>query len=122
MRLPPILVAVLLLAACGGEDRPGAQAWRAEWEAARALVPAAEAFEEDDAAERCGEFLGAVRTSRQELLPGPNETVDEAFTDWVEQAEALGLDCRDDTQDVDERLAELEEIAARVDRLVGASR
>ena len=63
----------------------------------------------------CGEFLGEVRSERESLLPTPDEPTDDAFTLWVEQAEALGLDCVDDTEDLDQRLAEITNLADQVD-------
>ncbi len=110
------LVTVLVVAgACSGSTgRPTAAEWTPGWESARALLPSADAIEADGT-ELCGDFLGEVRSRREELLPAPDEPVDEAFLAWIEQAEALGLDCEDDSENLDDRVEEIEQLGERVD-------
>lgn len=117
--VPAAVLACLALsvpvAGCGSDDeRPTRAAWEQEWDDTRALIPDAAAFS-DGSTDRCGELLGEVRARREELTPSPNEVIDDAFTDWVQQAEALGLDCPGEAEEVDERLRELDNLADLVD-------
>ena len=106
---------VAVLTGCGSDDeRPTRAAWEQAWDGARDLVPEPSAAAEISA-DRCGELLGEVRSRREELTPAPNEVIDDAFTDWVQQAEALGLDCPDEGEDVEGRLRELDNLADLVD-------
>lgn len=119
MRILMTVLAVVVLAACGGnEERPTVASWRPEWEAARDLVPDAETLREEGV-DVCGSFLGEVRSRREELLPSPSEVVDDVFAEWIEQAESLGLDCVDDSEDLDARLADIEDLADRIDTALG---
>lgn len=113
--LPAVLAGALIIGACGGsEDRPTAAEWRPDWDSTRVLVPTADRLEAGGV-DLCGELLGEVRSRREELLPTPSKPTDDAFILWVEQAEALGLDCVDDTEDLDTRLDEITDLADQVD-------
>lgn len=87
-----LLVLALGATACGDDDgRPAAADWEPTWVAAQAELP--EPAELDDGADVCDEALGALRASREELLPGPSRAVDERVGEWVARAEGLMLDC-----------------------------
>lgn len=115
--LAVVTLAAALAAACGDDDRPSAAAWAQRWDDTRALVPEASVIGSDAGVDRCGEFLGEIRSRREELLPAPSDAVGDAFTAWMEAAQAIGLECGD-TDDLDERLSELDEIGDRIDILL----
>lgn len=117
--LATILITLgLLSGACSNDGRPKISEWKPEWEETRDLVPDAATIEEEGS-EVCGTLLGEVRERRERLTPAPTEMADEAFTEWVERTEALGLDCEDGTEDLEDRLAEIETVANRVDAALG---
>lgn len=107
-----VLVIVLGLVACGGDDdRPAVADWEPVWLATQAMVPGdAEIAEAGEDA--CGPVLGDLRASREELLPAPTGALDEHTRAWLAAAEGLMLDC---PTDADERGAAIEEL----DRLAG---
>lgn len=113
-----VAVTAVLCAACSDDSRPTISEWRPAWEATRDLIPDAATIEEQGS-DACSPFLGLVRERRAELTPAPTKTVDDAFADWAEEAEALGLDCKEGTDDLDERLAEVDRLGDRVDRVLG---
>lgn len=77
------------------------------WTSTRDLVPDAAGFLEGGE-DLCGEVLGEVRARREELLPTPTETLDELVKEWVTDVEGLSLDCPNDRDEVDERLATID--------------
>ena len=116
-----LLLLVAALAGCGEDDadRPALAAWSDDWTALRDMVPQDAAINENST-EVCGDFLGEVRNRRADVLPTPDVSLDEPVTDWVSQAETIGLDC-DREGDLDDRIDDLsqraEEIDARIDLL-----
>lgn len=116
-----ITIALLLPSACGsGDDRPSAAAWQSRWEAARDLVPSADALT-GDGEDACGGALGDLRAAREELVDTPRPVLDDSVSDWVSEAEALLLECPSDEEEVAERLENLEVLAAEVEAGLEAS-
>lgn len=115
------LALVLAIAGCGGGDRPDRSEWRADWDATKELVPTVEAIE-GGGEDVCGDVLGEVRAQREVLLPTPFETVDSAVDEWVALVEGIGLDCPDDAEELDQRVAEIESLTAEIDRRTGVDR
>ncbi len=116
-----VLVMVTLVAACGdgGPDRPALTAWQPAWLGLRDLLPDPDRIE-DDGVEVCSKFLGEVRARRAGVIPTPDPSLDDPVTEWVAEAETVGLDCEREG-DLAKRLADLdmraEEIDARIDLL-----
>lgn len=111
----------VLLAACGDDtgDRPELSQWQPAWEQARDLVPSDQEFRPDGDAdpEVCGDFLGAVRERRNDIVPTPSAVLDDPVSEWVAMAEALGLDC-DREGDLDERVEELRAQSDEIDTTI----
>lgn len=116
--MPTIVAVSIALAACGADDEPSARQWRSNWQSLRNIIPDAETLE-DEGAERCGEILGTVREQQAELSPAPSPATERAFTAWAEDAKALGLDCVEGSEDLDERLGQIERQASAVDDTLG---
>lgn len=41
----------------------------------------------------CGAALAVLRRQREDLIPAPDESLDDTVSQWVEQAEELVFDC-----------------------------
>lgn len=108
------MAVVLLVAACGGDDRPSDAEWRVEWERQRDLVPDADEFLAGGA-DLCGDLVGRFREDLPALQPTPTEALDGAVDDWTADAESIAFDCPDDRDELTERLEILDEIAVEVD-------
>ncbi|WP_436794167.1 hypothetical protein [Actinospongicola halichondriae] len=115
------LTVLLVVAACGTSeaDRPGTAEWTPKWVELRDIVPDPATIE-DKGVEVCSGFLGEVRERRADVIPTPDEGLDDPVTEWVAEAETVGLDC-DREGDLAERLSDLhkrsDEIDARIDLL-----
>jgi hypothetical protein len=107
-------LAIGVLAACGGDDRPTATSWRGVWESRQALVPTADAIS-DGGQDLCGERLGLFRAEMPKLLPTPAEELDSAVGEWVSHAETMVFECPTDPADLAERFEILDVLAAEVD-------
>jgi hypothetical protein len=104
---------VAVVTGCSGDDRPGPEAWTDRWEAARELVPAADALHTNGGT--CDRLLGDFRTVLPTLTPTPDDALDGAVDAWVREAESLALDCPTDRAEIDDRLTELEILADEID-------
>lgn len=110
-----VLAAASSMLACGADDdRPSRAAWEARWESTKALVPEAEEVL-DEGEEVCGPFLGDIRSRRDDLLPAPTEVLDETVSAWLADAEAVGLDCAADEEQLRQRLDDLEVLESQID-------
>lgn len=107
-------IGVLLLAGACGDDRPSDAEWRAVWDEERDALPAADALL-TGGEELCGDLLGRLRVDLPALLPTPTEALDDAVEAWIRHAESIAFDCPDDRDDLDERLDELDVLAAEID-------
>ncbi len=116
-----VLTLFVAAAACGSSDadRPAVTAWEPRWIALRDLVPDPTEIEAVGV-EVCSDFLGEVRERRADVIPTPDTELDDPVTEWVAEAETIGLDC-DREGDLAERLTDLhtrsDEIDARIDLL-----
>jgi hypothetical protein len=113
----PVLAIALLAAACGDDgDRPAADDWEPVWVRTEALVPD---LDELVAGGRdlCGQALGEVRASRQELLPAPTSALDDLVESWLAHAETMLFECPHDPS----TLADLELDLDRQAGLVSAN-
>jgi hypothetical protein len=95
-RIGALVAAAVVLAGCGGDDRPSAATWRATWEQAQQIVPASDALDGPVAEAACQDALGELRTIREDLIPGPDQVVGEAATAWIDHAEQMFFDCFED--------------------------
>lgn len=104
----------MTVAACGGDERPTDAAWRSTWVARRALVPSADAIVAGGE-DLCGDLVGRYRVELPALFPTPDEALDGVVREWSSQAESLVFDCPDDRAEIDERLLDLDVVAAEID-------
>lgn len=117
------LAVISVSAACGesGSDRPELATWDPQWTELRDLIPDSTDVE-SDGVEVCSQFLGDVRERRNDVIPTPEPSLDQPITEWVAEAETIGLDC-DREGDLVERLTDLHErgdsIDAEIARLRG---
>ena len=108
-------VTSILLAGCGaGGDRPSDAAWKVIWERDRLLVPDADTIIAGGV-DLCGDLVGQFRVEFPELTPTPTEGLDAAVEAWVGHAESIVFDCPHDRSDLEERLGELDVLAAEID-------
>lgn len=102
-------------AGCSSDgDRPADADWVRRWEEARQLIPDAQTII-DGGSEFCDELNGRLRVELPELLPSPSESLDEAVSQWVAQAEDISFECPRDQSVLTSRLTTLETLAAEVD-------
>ncbi len=120
--LAAIALAVVLAGGACGEtdaDDPTLAEWTPQWIALRDLVPDADRID-SDGTDVCGDFLGEARTRRNEVIPTPDESLEEPVAAFVAEAETIGLDCDregDLTERLDDLAARADEIDARIDLL-----
>lgn len=121
-RLAMVMLAIVPLAACGGDDRPTADEWAATWQARQALVPERSVLEGDDASDVCGTTVGTMRTQFPDLTPTPDAAMQSAVDEWVAHAETIAFECSDDPDQLDRQYDELATLAAEVDAALAESR
>jgi hypothetical protein len=108
------LSVLALIVGCGGDDRPSDADWATEWEREQALVPTSAELVEGGRT-LCDELVGEYRASMTRLTPTPSETLDDAVGAWVDHAESTVFECPQDPAMIDQRLDELDVLAAEVD-------
>jgi hypothetical protein len=108
------LSVVALIAGCGGDDRPSDADWAIEWEREQALVPSAAELA-DGGRPLCDELVGEYRESMTRLTPTPSETLDDAVEAWVDHAESIVFECPAEPAAIEQRLGELDVLAAEID-------
>lgn len=95
MRVALVTLAALVgLTACGAGGRPDPDRWAAGWERVRDAVAG---LVDDTGAvrvDRCEDVLELLRDRRGDLLPSPDEGLDDPVRRWVEVSEALAFDCQ----------------------------
>ncbi len=113
-----VLAALFTIAACGesGSDRPELASWQPQWSALSNLIPDSTAVDEGGV-EVCSKFLGDVRERRNDVIPTPDLSLEEPVTEWVAEAETVGLDC-DREGALVERLTDLHDRAEAIDTLI----
>lgn len=109
-----VVVTIVAAVGCSDDDRPSDSAWTEVWVAQRDSVPGADAFIEGGE-EMCSDLLGDLRVGREELLPTPADSLDDAVHAWIDHAESIAFECPDDPEELDEGLHDLDVIAAEVD-------
>lgn len=112
-------VALAILVACSGTDRPTLSAWEPTWTAAEAATPEAGRTAADLTPDDCDRLLLGAREARPDLLPSPDEALDSPVTMWVDQAEEIGFDCSNHP-DLDTGLEELRVLAAEINGGIAA--
>ena len=118
MRLLVLLIALGVFAtACGNESRPTMAEWRQSWIAVQRTLPdRAELGDPPDRA-RCQEALPQLRESPGELLPAPDDVLDESAREWLQLAEHAMFACgRSDA--LDETYAQIEEVTIEIDAIL----
>jgi hypothetical protein len=88
-----VVVAAVILAACGGEEAPSLEDWKQEWLAFRDLVPTQQELGPSPTQEQCDEILVAIRQRAPELVPAPDPTLEGAVKDWIVIAENMFFEC-----------------------------
>jgi len=104
----------LVGAGCGSDDRPSDADWAAEWEREQALVPTADEIVQGGR-DLCDDLVGQYRESMSRLTPTPAESLDDAVEAWVDHAESIVFECPDDRVQIEQRLVQLDVLAAEVD-------
>ena len=84
---------VILVAGCGGDDRPSVAEWRPIWVDVIADVPSAEDLGDPPDRGVCSEALGLLRSRSEELSPTPDQAIDGVVTEWIRVAEDLLFEC-----------------------------
>lgn len=85
--------ALVLLAACGGADRPSVAEWQPVWDGAIAAIPTAEELGEPPDRAICSGTLGFLRSTEGDLLPTPDDAIDEPVREWFEVAKNAFFEC-----------------------------
>lgn len=71
----------------------------------------------------CDPLVGQLRSSREELLPTPTESLDAVVHAWLTAAESVAFDCPSDDPDMlRDRLHEVAVLAAEIDAGLAADR
>ena len=107
----------LVLAACGGEDRPAVADWQPAWEAMVARMPTAQELGEPPDRSVCSDALGDMRSTRASLFPTPDAAMEPVVREWVRIAEDALFECppsSDAVPDLDAAYNELERLEAEV--------
>lgn len=104
---------VLLVAGCGGDDRPSLDGWVAEWEAVTAEAPQTDGTADLDRA-ACDRLLVAARDAEPDLLPTPDAALDGPVQGWLDLAETIGFECPPGPE-AGELLSELEVFEAEAE-------
>lgn len=116
----PALVFVVL-AACGGVDRPTLDTWLSRWDAIRTTVATATASPGTPPEATCEQVLGELREAAVTLKPTPDPVLDDTITLWLESAESTFFECQQPSGDLDpfgDGLAELERLEAEIAAVV----
>lgn len=108
------VLAVTLLAGCGGDDRPSDAAWSAIWDGERGLVPT-EAELVAGGRELCDELVGLYRERFDDLTPTPSDGLDDAVEAWTDQAEQIAFECPDDPEVLAAEYEALRRLEAEID-------
>ena len=109
-----VAVASVVLAGCGGEERPSDAAWSAIWDGERGLVPT-EAELVVGGRELCDELVGLYRERFDDLTPTPSEGLDDAVEAWTEQAEQIAFECPTDPEILAAEYEALRRLEAEID-------
>ncbi len=89
------LTAAIVVAGCGRATRPAAAEWSARWDTTRDLVPDRTDLGAAPGDETCEAVLVDLREASVDLLPGPDEGVDELAESWITTAEGMFFECFD---------------------------
>jgi hypothetical protein len=98
--LGAILLVVLLSGACGGDGRPGADAWTARWDEAVATIPRQSELGTPPDTELCNSTLVYLREVRNDLIPTPDPAIDDVVTAWIRLAEDAFYECPPDSTEI----------------------
>ncbi len=92
-RLLLVVTALALVTAACTPTRPGTEEWSGRWEAAVATLPTRpEAGAAVDPA-TCERVLAELRLQRNNLLPSPDDRLDETVDQWFRLAEEIFFEC-----------------------------
>ena len=83
----------ILVAGCGGADRPTVAEWRPLWVDVFIDVPTAEDLGDPPDRRVCSAALGVLRSRSESLFPTPDQAIDGVVTEWVRVAEDLLFEC-----------------------------
>ena len=109
-----VAIVAVVLAGCGGEERPSDAAWSPVWEGERGLVPT-EAELITGGRELCDELVGLYRERFDDLRPTPSEGLDDAVDAWTEQAEQIAFECPSDPEILAAEYEALRRLEAEID-------
>lgn len=83
----------ILLAACGGSDRPALSEWQSQWESLVAAIPAESELGDPPDKDRCAETLGIIREAAPGLRVPPDMAADDAVSAWLTTSESAFFGC-----------------------------
>ena len=115
--LAATLLVVLLVSACGGDDRPAVGEWQPIWEGILADFPAAAELGDPPDRSICTESLGVLRTTSSDLYPTPDPAIESVVDEWVRVAEQILFECAPSTggtPNLESEYAELARLEAEV--------
>jgi len=116
----PVIMLALLLASCGGSERPSVDEWKPTWTAIVAGLPQPETLTGDGGeADRavCTDTLSMLRSSKADLAPTPDLAIDDVVDEWFQIAEDAFFECPPRGVEIDsfsEAYGELDRLEAEV--------
>lgn len=112
-----LLTLLLVAAACGDPERPGAIEWSAHWDAMVAVVPSQAELGTPPDIDLCSHALGELRTLSPDVTPTPDLAIDSVVHEWVRIAEEMMFECppeSDKIPDLESGYEELRRLEAEV--------
>ncbi len=92
-RLLLLVTALALVSAACTPARPDTEEWSRRWETAVATLPTRPETGTTIDPATCEEVLGRLRLQRNDLLPSPDDRLDETVDQWFRLAEEIFFEC-----------------------------
>jgi len=107
----------LVAAACGNDERPSVNEWRAQWQGAMDGLPTSAALGQPPERTLCRTTLGHIRELQGDLLPTPDAAIDGTVSEWLRVAEDAFFECPPSSAELPSMAAaygELDRLAAEI--------